>query len=413
MKTFLLLVDFLKVEYIIEVNEQTKGKLHMKKPMKISIILFLLFLSSFFSQPIKAETESYDAVYFGSYNCLVCQSLENSKVLEDITNAGYNMHKYMSEDNYKLFEEMFTKYAVTYNVPKNKNLVPILYAGDKFYAGVSDITDAINSGEIFDVMDQNDMLPLKNVIYSDLTLNDLIVVISSTVLLGFLDAFNPCALAMLLMFLSFLTSKERSKAIGYICFFYILAVFLTYFALGAILQSVLTYLVPYMIVFYVVIIVLALFIAVLNFLDFLSTRKKAYHNVKNQLPKRVFVVTKKIMKNFSEKIDQESPSLYALAFLIGVFVAIIEFPCSGQAFVAWTAIVVDRTSHQLIFYVLLTLYVLLFVSPLVIISFIGLKSKNIMSISNFVRNRLEIIKLFNAIIFLGVAIYYIVKVFIS
>lgn len=384
----------------------------MKHIFKLGV--FIVILSIFFCVKIsvKADNETYDAVYFGSYNCLVCQSLEETGALLDIKDQGYSLYKYMSEDNYNLFESMFSKYAQAYNVPKNINLVPILYAGNQYYAGVDAIVNAIESGDIYQVMDQSSLLDVTDITYDDLSFQNLIVLISSTVILGFLDAFNPCALAMLLMFLSFLTTKERSKTIALLCVSYISAVFITYFVLGTILQKILTSLVPYMNIFYVLIIVLALFISMLNFLDFLSSRKKEYGKIKNQLPKGIFKITNKILSSFSSKIEKGDRSIYFLSFFIGVFVAVVEFPCSGQAFVAWTAIVVDRSTHLFIFYMLLLSYVFIFVSPLIIISYLSLKSKSIRVISSFIRKKMDIIKLFNAIIFFAVAIYYIVHVYL-
>lgn len=376
------------------------------------ILLLALFLTTLKINQVKAE-ENYDAIYFGSYTCLVCQSLEQTGVLEQIIEEGYSLKKYMSEDDYDLFEEMFSRYARTYNVPRNKNLVPILYVGDTYYAGVSDIKHAIESGEAQQVMDQTPLLEPLELFYGDITVRDFFVLVGSTLLLGILDAFNPCALAMLLMFLSFLTDKKRSKTVLFICVSYIFAVFVTYFMLGKFLSTALTALLPYIKIFYIVLIVLALFVSLINFLDFLSARKKRYGEIKNQLPKRFFVITKKIMGSFSDKVEQGDPIVYILGFLIGVFVAIIEFPCSGQAFVAWTAIVVDRTAQLMLFNVLLMVYVLFFVSPLVVITAIGLRTKSIGVVSNFVRNRLDLIKLANAIVFLGVALYYIYKVFIG
>ncbi|NCD07728.1 MAG: hypothetical protein EOL97_16590 [Spirochaetia bacterium] len=319
----------------------------------------------------------------------------------------------MSEDDYELFEEMFSRYARTYQVPKDQNLVPLLYVGETYFIGKEAIQQAIESGMAQKIMDEETLLDPLELIYADVTFNDLIILSGSTLLLGLLDAFNPCALAMLLMFLSFLTDKKRSKTILYICFSYILAVFVTYFILGRFLATALSALLPYMKVFYSIIILLALFISILNFLDFMSARKQKYGEIKNQLPNKFFVLTRKIMSNFSEKIESGNKMIYVTAFLIGAFVAIVEFPCSGQAFVAWTAIVVDRTTHFLLFNILLFIYVLFFVAPLIIITFIGLRAKSINTVSNFIRTRLDIIKLMNSIIFLGVAIYYIYKVFIG
>ena len=371
-------------------------------------VLFLFFATTF--TKIQADS-NVDAIYFGSYTCLNCQQVESSGVLDDLTDDGYVLTKYMSEDNYDLFEEMFTRYARTYDVPKNKNLVPILYVGDTYFNGADTIINAIESGAVQAIMDQQSPLDPIEFVYADITFDDLWVLLGSTALLGILDAFNPCAIAMLLMFLSFLTDRKRSKAVFYICLSYILAIFVTYFILGTFLSMALALLVPYMIIFYSIIIVLSLVIAGLNFMDFFAARKKAYGEIKNQLPRRFFSVTKKLMNHFSESIDSGDITVYLIAFLIGMFVAIVEFPCSGQAFVAWTAIVVDRTAHVFLFSSLLFIYVLLFVSPLIVISAITLKSQNIMVVSNLLRNRLDIIKLINGLVFLGVAIYYIFRVF--
>ncbi len=374
------------------------------------LITLLLFIVT--STQIVADS-TVDAVYFGSYTCLNCQQVESSGVLTDLQNEGYVLTKYMSEDDYDFFESMFTRYARTYRVPNNQNLVPILYVGSTYYAGADAIIQGIQSNEVQSIMDNEQMLDPIEFVYGDITLSDLWVLMGSTAVLGILDAFNPCAIAMLLMFLSFLTDKKRSKPILYICLSYIAAIFVTYFILGTFLSRALSLLLPYMIIFYSIIIVLALFIAILNFMDFFAARRKAYGEIKNQLPRRFFIITKKLMNGFSERVESGDITVYLLAFLIGMFVAIIEFPCSGQAFVAWTAIVVDRTAHVFLFNALLFVYVLLFVSPLVVISVITLRSQNIHVVSNFIRTRMDLIKLVNAIVFLAVALYYIYKVFIG
>lgn len=369
----------------------------------------ILFSVIIYGTRIQADSQ-VDAIYFGSLTCSNCQQVASSGVLDDLKDEGYIVTKYISEVDYDLFEEMFARYARTYDVPKNKNLVPILYVGDTYFDGADRIIQGIQNGDVQAIMDQQAPLDPIEFVYGDITFNDLWVLLGSTAVLGILDAFNPCAIAMLLMFLSFLTDKKRTKPIFYICLSYILAIFVTYFILGTFLSKALALLAPYMIVFYTIIIVLALFISALNFMDFFAARRKAYGEIKNQLPRRFFAVTKKLMNNFAESIESGDITVYLIAFLIGMFVAIVEFPCSGQAFVAWTAIIVDRTAHVALFNILLFVYVLLFVSPLIVISAITLKSQNIHVVSNFVRNRLDIIKLVNALVFLGVAIYYIIRV---
>jgi len=56
---------------------------------------------------------------------------------------------------------------------------------------------------------------------------------------------------------------------------------------------------------------------------------------------------------------------------------------------------------------LLFVYNLIFVLPLIIISFIAIKTQSIIEVSGFMREKLHLIKLFNAIVFLAIFVYYI------
>ena len=51
-------------------------------------------------------------------------------------------------------------------------------------------------------------------------------------------------------------------------------------------------------------------------------------------------------------------------------------------------------------------YNLIFVFPLILIAFIAIKTQSITAISAFMRERLNLIKLFSALVFLAIFIYY-------
>ena len=57
-------------------------------------------------------------------------------------------------------------------------------------------------------------------------------------------------------------------------------------------------------------------------------------------------------------------------------------------------------------YLALIAYNIMFVLPLIVIAVIAIKGNGVMAASNFIRERLHIIKLFNALLFLFIAIYY-------
>ena len=164
---------------------------------------------------------------------------------------------------------------------------------------------------------------------------------------------------MLLMFLSFLTDKKRSKTILYMCFLYFRSLCHIFYvrkipvdgikSTSTIYENLLCDDYSFSSVY-----------CVFKYTRlYFGEKERSMGKLKTSCLND-FCHYQKIMGNFAEKIESGNPVVYILAFLIGVFVAIVEFPCSGQAFVAWTAIVVDRTAHLFLFNVLLFVYVLFF-----------------------------------------------------
>ena len=150
---------------------------------------------------------------------------------------------------------------------------------------------------------------------------------------------------------------------------------------------------------------------ILNFYDYLVTRKEQYGKVKNQLPSGIQRFNKKMMKYFTKKMDEGSPMLYVITFIIGLVISVTEFLCTGQAYM--TAIL--HLIHFTEFYgrgiALLLIYNVIFVMPLIVISLIAIKTQSIVSVSAFFREKLHYIKLFNALVFLGILLYYLFLIF--
>jgi cytochrome c biogenesis protein CcdA len=206
-----------------------------------------------------------------------------------------------------------------------------------------------------------------------------------------------------------------------VSFTYILALFLTYLALGTVMFQFL-YLIQdqILLVSKIIswfIIVMALFLFFFNFYDFLVSRKQEYGKIKNQLPKRIQKMNKKIIQYFTEKLTdidgnpQSFIPLLGFTFLLGVIISLTEFMCTGQIYLPIVLALVqysDSLNLEAILY--LVIYNLMFVMPLIVIALVAIKSKSILSASNFIRENLPWIKLANALLFLGIAGYYILKV---
>jgi cytochrome c biogenesis protein CcdA len=112
------------------------------------------------------------------------------------------------------------------------------------------------------------------------------------------------------------------------------------------------------------------------------------------------------MESFTRKMEEDSKMIYVITFFIGIVISFTEFLCTGQAYLTAILHLIHFTDYVGRGVLLLLLYNLIFVLPLLLITFIAVKTQSIMSISVFVREKLHWIKLFNALVFLAIALYY-------
>ncbi len=232
------------------------------------------------------------------------------------------------------------------------------------------------------------------------------------VLLGLVDGLNPCAIATLLMFISLLNFTKKKRVLILVSLTFISAIFISYFLFGTILfnylgsfpaGSVLVKTVPW------VIVGIASLLFILNFYDFVVAYLQKYNKIKNQLPGKIQKFNRRLISSFTKKMDEGGVKIYLTTFIIGVVISFTEFLCTGQAYLTAILHLIHSTPDFLRGMLLLLLYNLIFVTPLIIISVIAIKSKSVVSLSNFFREKLYLIKLFNALVFLVILIYYLIE----
>ena len=367
--------------------------------------LWVVLLIGLFSVLPQAQASEADMVYFGSRFCVSCARVENEGVFDSLQQQGYNITKYYLEDD-PSYLGLLRDYQATYGLSLDSVSTPIIFVGTQSFGGEEPILEAFASGELHRLMDTESLRPLTTAPLADFSL-------ITFILLGLVDSINPCAIAMLLMFISLLNFSTKKRVILSVAFTYIGTIFVSYFLFGTVLYrfltaipggSILVQVVPW------VIIVLSGILVVLNGYDFIVTYLERYDKVKNQLPRGIQRFNQRLMKAFTTKMEEGSPVVYLITFLVALIVSVTEFLCTGQAYL--TAILHLIQSSTLVGrgIVLLVIYNVIFVFPLIVITFLAVKANSVMGISIFMRERLHLVKLFSALVFLVIMIYYLVQV---
>lgn len=429
----------------------------MKKLTNVFSILMVLLIgfTTVSLMQVNAEDTTDTVVYFYSPSCLGCQSLiggpfyvDDSETGEINTSAtGYDQTEdylkkikdegieiiYINVDTIRTSEvhtmpgnvvyegqeplkgDLLSAFSMFYDVPTNERHTPIMFVGDTYYYE-DDISNAVDSGEFFT---KAAMGLLEVDVTAGQNYRDIQGFLGFLGVLGagLLDGFNPCAIALLLMFISIIGFTENKRVLIAVSVTYILTMFLSYFLIGLGLLSVLETFGQTSglatIVSWVIFILVLIFFA-FNLYDYIVTRNQEYGKVKNQLPKWIQRMNKRIMKTFAGAMNSEGEKgnltgVILLTFVLGVTLSITEFLCTGQIYLG----ILDGVRYFKEFYAYFALfsYNVMFVLPMIVIAVIAIRQDSIVGVSNWVREHLHIIKLFNALLFLAIAIFYAFRLF--
>lgn len=192
---------------------------------------------------------------------------------------------------------------------------------------------------------------------------------SLVVIAGLLDGINPCAIGMLILLLGYLLvfahDPHRMVKIGLI---YIATIFVTYFLIGVAFSQIVYNLLAWPLyqeishIIKYVIIALIWLAALINIKDFFWYGKGFSLGVgKKEVP---------ILMKLIKKVD------WPTTIILGILVTLFELPCSLPLYVGAIA-VMTSTFHYLYTIGYLLLYNIMFVTPLLIVYAILVKSHHI------------------------------------
>lgn len=177
--------------------------------------------------------------------------------------------------------------------------------------------------------------------------------LSAVVVTAAVDAINPCAIGVALLLVATMIKQGRKDDMIKIGALYVAAVYMTYFVAGL---GVLYFFVniPVKIANVVTLIVAALVVGggVLEIKDFFWYGKGT---------------SLMIPEKYAEKIAEGMEDLTSVAAVgLGVFVALVELPCTGGPYLAILTVIAQQ-GVSLMAYVLMAIYNLIFVGPLICI----------------------------------------------
>ncbi len=223
---------------------------------------------------------------------------------------------------------------------------------------------------------------------------------------GLIDGINPCAFAVIVFFISFLTVYKYSRReIILVGTAYCFAVFCAYLLLGLGVFKFLYALRGFSYVikgFYIVTAGLCLLFfacALYDFWVYLKTKKA--DGMLLQLPLSLKTRIHKIMGFFLRDKNKSALRLTLAALAVGFGVSLVEAVCTGQVYVPTCVLIMQDPAFRAraVFY--LVLYNLMFIVPLIVVFILALLGYESKGFNDFLKKHLGLAKLLLCIVFLG------------
>lgn len=224
---------------------------------------------------------------------------------------------------------------------------------------------------------------------------------------GLIDGINPCAFAVIVFFISFLTVyKYDKKEVILVGASYCTAVFIAYVLIGLGLLNFVYAMSSFYYVMmgfkYLTIGLCAIFL-LLSLYDFIIYQITKNHNkVILQLPKSYKEYIHKVMRFFLKEKHSSKIRLVAAALCVGFIVSLVEAVCTGQVYLPTIALILkDANEHFMRAITYLLIYNLMFIVPLVIIFILSLMGYESKGFNEFLKKHLGLTKLLLCLLFLG------------
>ncbi len=341
------------------------------------------------------------AAYFYNPRCAECDRFEHGLRYYERTYKGFRVHRYnlYEGDNMALLEAIEDSIGVP---EKERLLVPVLIV-DKFYLFE---LKGDTLGKILEFLGKKGASPFwkrlekgeESIIERFKTFGVLGVAFA-----GLLDGLNPCAFATIIFLVTYLSIRGRRREELLSCgAFFILAVFITYFLIGVFLFRIIHFLSSMKIasiIFYRILGAGTLVLAALSLRDFYLAKSGRVEDMVLKLPEAMREKAKESIRRYG-KAGVILPS-----FLMGFFVSLFEFSCTGQVYFPTIAYVSSTPGLRTRAIFFLLVYNLCFILPLVFVFLLAYAGTTQERMNSLLKRNVVPVKFLTFLLFLFFGIY--------
>ena len=365
------------------------------------VVFISLICSICFALPLFANEITLH--YFYDKGCRNCDKADN--LLSSFI-AGDPYHKYIVgyskknrikvvRHNQELKDQVETRIAfdTAYRVKHIRRLVcPAVFIGKHGLVGKQEVFTLGNVIKDIGKAPNISMAEAKNKIQNIFTSISFPVVIFA----GLLDGVNPCAISVLIFFISFLQVREK-RGRNLAVFLFILGVFIAYLSFGLGIIKGINKFYGFRRAIDLIALTLCSYFAVQSYFDYRKARLGKVKAMVLKTPERLNNVARRLIRNTKGAV--------IIALPLGIIISLLEFVCTGQEYVP-TILYMLKTGNRIARAIqLLTVYNLAFVLPLILVGIACIAGSRTDRVTGFYRKHLAAVKLCFCFFFTGLAIY--------
>jgi thiol-disulfide isomerase/thioredoxin len=230
-------------------------------------------------------------------------------------------------------------------------------------------------------------------------------------LAGLIEGLNPCALATLIFFISYLTMiGQKRKEIFMVGMGFSGSSFVTHLLLGIGILSFLQHFSFFPLfsrVVYLITFVFSFFLGVFSLYDYIQLKRGRPSKMKLQVPnflkKRIHHIIRAKGGELEENKEGQSGRFLLAAVLIGFIVTLLQSTCTSQVYLPTLLFVTNIPSLRESAFLYLVLYNLIYILPLLVIFGIVYWGVTSEQLAYFLQKRASTIKLLTAFFFFALA----------
>ncbi len=356
-----------------------------------------------------------DLTYFYQKGCPQCDRA--SYLLKYITKKFPHLNVTQIDLNTEEGKRLNETLSTRLNLPSEKRLMaPSIFVGDN-YLSPEEITES-RVEALIEKYEKGEGTSALNVEEGEMKKAEETIIerfksfgIFAILLAGLVEGLNPCALATLVFFISYLTMIGRKRReILMVGMGFSASSFTTHLLLGFGILSFIqhfSFFPLFVSIVYMITFALSLFLGVFSFYDYIQLKRgqpsKMTLQVPNFLKKRIH----RIIRTRSNELEEDKPGQFTRSLLAAVFigfvVTLLQSTCTSQVYLPTLLFVMNVPSLKESAYLYLIFYNLIYIVPLLAIFGIVYWGTTSGQLSFFLQKRASTIKLITSLFFFALA----------